>query len=57
MEAVSTYVEPTTFETVLASLKEVAAMQKENAEQFKQAKKESDEQFKQAKKERDEEFR
>jgi hypothetical protein len=53
MEAVQTYEEHPTFETVLASLKEISAIQRENEKQFKQQMKENAEQLKQEMKERD----
>ena len=57
METVQTQAEKPSFETVWATLQEIAAMQRKSAEEYEQQKKKSDEEYKRWKKERDEEFR
>jgi len=53
MEAVQTQAEKPSFETVWATLQEVAAMQRKSAEEYEQQKRKNDEEFKQWKKEID----
>jgi hypothetical protein len=53
MEAVQTQAEKPSFETVWATLQEVAAMQRKSAEEYEQQRRKSDEEFKQWKKEID----